>query len=99
MRRRGRRGRPRLERRLALDIGATYFKPAGVPMRELETVFLSLEEAEALRLVELEELEQEEAAKKMGISRKTLWRELHSAHKKITDALINGKAIEIKRKE
>ena len=99
MRGRRGRGRPRIARNLALDLGVTYFKPAGVPMRELETVTLSFEEAEALRLVELEGLEQEEAAEKMGVSRKTVWRDLHSAHEKIADALINGKAIEIRKRE
>lgn len=89
------RGRPKMARRVALDLGADYFKPVGVPMPELESVVLKVEELEALRLADLEGLEQEEAAKEMGVSRKTLWRELRSARKKIADALTNGKAIQI----
>jgi len=58
-------------------------------------VELNLDEMEALRLCELEELDQVEAAKEMQISQSTLQRLLSSAHKKITDALINGKAIKI----
>ncbi len=73
----------------------TYFKPAGVPLRFLEEVRLSIEEAEALRLKELEELEQAAGAAKMGISRSTFQRVLSSARKKVADALLNGKAIRI----
>jgi len=82
-------------RRVSLDLEADYFKPARIPMKELEVVSLTLEEAEAVRLSDLEDLEQEEAAKKMGVSRRTYWRELQSARKKIADALVNGKAIRI----
>ncbi len=92
--RRGR-GRPRRKRRVAIELGADYFKPAGVPMPELEAVVLTFEEVEALRLVDFEGLEQEAAAEKMGVSRKTLWRELRSARKKVADALVGGKAIQI----
>lgn len=89
------RGRPRMRRRVALELGADYFKPAGIPLRELEEVALTVAELEALRLVDLEDLDQEDAAKKMEISRKTLWRELQSARKKVVDALVKGKAIQI----
>ena len=41
-------------------------------------------------------LKQIQAAKKMKVSRTTFWRVLSSAGKKVTDALINGKAIRIK---
>jgi len=75
--------------------GTTYFKPAGIPLRFLEEVQLSIEEAEALRLKELEGMEQEQAAEKMNISRPTFQRILSSARKKMADALLNGKAIKI----
>jgi len=71
------------------------FIPADLPMTELETVNLKIEELEAMRLVDLEGLEQEDAANKMGVSRKTLWKDLKSARKTTTDALINGKIIEV----
>ncbi len=73
----------------------TYFKPAGIPLRALEEVRLSVEEAEAIRLKELEGLEQELGAEKMNISRSTFQRVLASARQKIADALLNGKAIRI----
>jgi len=66
-----------------------------VPMRYLEVIELTTEEAEALRLKNIKDLEQEEAAKKMNTSQSTFQRILSSAYKKITEALIEGKAIKI----
>jgi predicted DNA-binding protein (UPF0251 family) len=63
----------------------------------LEVVEMSLEEMEALRLKNLEGLEQTQAAKKMNTSQSTFARILASAHQKIADALINGKAIKIEK--
>ncbi|MCD6453550.1 MAG: DUF134 domain-containing protein [Dehalococcoidales bacterium] len=73
----------------------TYFKPVGIPYRTLEEVCLSVEEAEAVRLKDLEGLEQEECARKMSISRPTFHRVLGAARGRIADALLNGKAIRI----
>lgn len=87
--------RPRLCRRIKFNPNITYFKPQGVPMRNLEIVELTTEEVEALRLKNIKDLEQEEAAKKMNTSQSTFQRILSSAYKKITEALINGKAIKI----
>jgi uncharacterized protein len=87
--------RPRLCRRIGFNPNITYFKPQGVPMRELEMVELTAEEVEALRLRNTEDLEQEEAAKKMNTSQSTFQRILSSAYKKITEAIIEGKAIKI----
>jgi predicted DNA-binding protein (UPF0251 family) len=75
--------------------GFTYFKPAGIRLRELDESILSVDEYEAIRLKDLERLEQEDAAKKMNISQPTFHRLLLSARKKITDAIVNGKAIKI----
>ena len=87
--------RPFKCRRVAFVPGVTYFKPASIPLRSLEEVGISLEEAEALRLKEIEGLEQEQGAEKMNISRPTFQRVLTSARKKMADALLNGKAIRI----
>ncbi|WOX56370.1 MULTISPECIES: DUF134 domain-containing protein [unclassified Methanoculleus] len=90
--RRGR-GRPRV-RRMIGDPGA--FRCFG-PLcgRPDEVVIVLPEEVEALRLVDLQGLEQEEAALALGISRKTLWRDLHEARRKVADALVHGKTIRI----
>ncbi len=87
--------RPRLCRRIRFNPNVTYFKPQGVPLRFLEVVELTTEEAEALRLKNIKDLDQEEAAKKMNTSQSTFQRILSSAYKKITEALIEGKAIKI----
>jgi predicted DNA-binding protein (UPF0251 family) len=87
--------RPSKCRRVGFMPGVTYFKPAAVPLRALEEVILSVEEAEAVRLKDLEGLEQEQGAEKMNISRPTFQRVLASARHKIADALLNGKAIRI----
>jgi predicted DNA-binding protein (UPF0251 family) len=87
--------RPRLCRRIEFNPNITYFKPQGVPMRELEIIELTAEEVEALRLRNAEDLDQEAAAKKMNTSQSTFQRILSSAYKKITEALIEGKAIKI----
>ena len=88
-------GRPPLWRRVGFIPEATYFKPAGIPLRGLEEVCLSVEEAEAIRLKDLEGLEQEGCAQRMSISRTTFARVLNSARQKMADALLNGKAIRI----
>lgn len=87
--------RPQKCRRVESLPNITYFKPAGIPLRELDEVTISIEEAEALRLKELEGLEQEQGAEKMNISRPTFQRVLASARQKVADAILNGKAVRI----
>lgn len=87
--------RPVKCRRIEFLPDVTYFKPAGIPLRDLQEVNLTLEEMEAIRLHDLEGLEQEEGAQKMNISRPTFQRVLSSARKKIAEALVTGKAIRI----
>ena len=87
--------RPPKCRRVAYMPGVTYFKPAGIPLRVLDEICLSVEEAEAIRLKDLEDLGQEQSAEKMNISRPTFQRVLESARRKIADALLSGKAIRI----
>lgn len=72
-----------------------YFKPRGIPAFDLEEVVLSLDEYEAIRLADYEQLYQEEAAPRMNISRQTFGRIIEEAHKKIADVLMNGKALKI----
>jgi predicted DNA-binding protein (UPF0251 family) len=88
-------GRRQLWRKVSSIPQITYFKPAGLRMGELEETQLLVEEAEAIRLKDLEGMEQEECARMMSISRSTFSRLLDSARQKIADALSNGKAIRI----
>ncbi len=62
---------------------------------DLEEVVLNLDEFEAIRLADHEQLYQEEAASQMNISRQTFGRIIESAHKKIADVLVSGKALKI----
>ncbi len=87
--------RPVKWRRVAFLPETTYFKPAGIPLRVLEEVRLSVEEVEAIRLKDMEGLEQEQGAEKMNVSRPTFQRVLSSARQKIAEALLQGKAIRI----
>jgi len=70
----------------------TCYKPKGIPVSRLEEIVLTLDEYEAMRLADFERLYQEQAAGKMHISRQTFGRVIESAHYKIADALIHGKA-------
>jgi predicted DNA-binding protein (UPF0251 family) len=71
----------------------TFFQPIGVPLGSCEQVILSIEEVEAIRLKDLDGLDQEESAQRMHVSRATFQRVLDSARRKMAEALIQGKAI------
>jgi len=90
------RGRPKRKRCISFVPEITYFKPAGIPLRELQEEILTLDEVEALRLTDIEGLDQESAAKKMEVARITYLKIIHSAHKKVSKALIFGKSIQMK---
>lgn len=87
--------RPPKCRRVEFVPEVTYFKPAGVPLVELEEISLTVEELEAVRLKDLEGLEQESCAGRMHISRPTFHRILGAARRKIAQALVSGSAIRI----
>ena len=87
--------RPRNFRRIGCLPQSNYYKPRGIPLSTLQHVQLTFDEIEAIRLADLQGLYQNQAAEKMNISRQTLGRILESAHKKIADALVNGKALAI----
>lgn len=72
-----------------------YFKPCDEPLEGLEQNHLLLEEVEAIRLKDLEGLEQKECAERMEVSRPTFQRILLSAREKVADSLINGKMLHI----
>lgn len=71
----------------------TMFNPS--PDTGKEPVQLEHAELEVLRLVDLEDLSQEEAGEAMGISRGTIWRLLHRARRKVVLALVEGRPLEI----
>lgn len=72
---------------------ATAFQPE--PARPGDAVQLEFAELEAIRLVDLENLSQEEAGTAMGVSRGTIWRLLNGGRMKVTRALTEGRRLEI----
>ncbi len=87
--------RPKNCRRVGSMPQSDYFKPRGIPLSALEEVVLTVDEFEAVRLADLEGLYQEQAAEKMKVSRQTFGRIIESAHKKVAEALVQGKALKI----
>lgn len=85
--------RPLKCRRIFFRPSSTFFSPRGIKSRE-ENI-LTFPEAEAIRLMDLENLQQAEACKKMKISQPTLSRLLTSARKKLADSIINSKSIKL----
>ena len=87
--------RPIKSRKVNFDPKINYFKPRATPLSSLEEVNLTVDELEAIRLHDLGDCNQSKCAQKMKISSSTFQRILVSAHKKIAEALIKGKAIKI----
>lgn len=87
--------RPKKCKMVYAEPGVTYFKPRAIPLMDLKEIEITLEEFEAVRLSDMKNMKQIEVAKRMKVSQPTLHRLLNSAHAKIADALVNGKAIKI----
>jgi len=87
--------RPLHSRSVAEDLEERVFKPQAVPSSELETITLTLDGLEALRLTDLEGLYQEAAAERMGVSRATYARVLLRARQTVSEALVLGKRLSI----
>ena len=85
--------RPRKRRTVAIPARTTVYKPAGVPLDGLCRVSLLPEELEALRLMDLEDLTQEDAAQRMGVSRSTFQRIVAQARRQVALALSEGAAL------
>jgi predicted DNA-binding protein (UPF0251 family) len=89
--------RPRRRRHIQGNPRVFYFKPQGIPLKELQEITLTKEEFEALRLKNLKKLDQNQAAFEMKTSQSTFQRILNSAYHKISLAIIFGKAIKIEK--
>lgn len=87
--------RPCCPRHIAHRPPANYFKPAGIPLCELQEVELAADEMEALRLADVEDLYHTEAAKRMKVSRQTFDRIVRRAHAKVAEALVHGRALRV----
>ena len=87
--------RPLCPRRISHRPPARYFKPAGIPMRDLREIELAADEVEALRLADFEGLYREEAAQHMEVSRQTFDRIVRAARAKVAEALVTGQALRL----
>ena len=87
--------KPKKERVVEYPPQVVLFKPQGIPAFLLERIAVSVDEYEAIRLVDYGGMNQEQAAGELGVSRATAARILESAHRKIAEALTQGKAISI----
>jgi len=85
--------RPKKTRFVGVNPTVKIFKPAGIRTDELETVEMTLDEFEALRLVDFEQMDHLEASTLIGVSRPTLTRLIERARSKVADSVVNGKAL------
>lgn len=87
--------RPKKTRQIGCKPGDRCFRPVHVPRAKIRVTTVTLDELEALRLCDLEYLEQAAAAKRMKVHRSTVSRILTSARKKVAGALVNHHGIRI----
>lgn len=87
--------RPPIVREVSVSPEVEVFKPLGQRLSDLEEVELTLDELEALRLAHLQGFYQLAISRRMGVSRQTVGRILDSAHRKVTQALVEGAALRI----
>jgi predicted DNA-binding protein (UPF0251 family) len=89
--------RPRKRRRCRRFAGDRVFKPRSIPMSELAYVRLGLDELEAMRLCDLDGLDQAAAGMRMGVSRGTVQRLLQAGRATVLRALITSSALVIEQ--
>ncbi len=87
--------RPACPRKISHSPPSTYFKPAGIPIRDLSEIHLAADELEAMRLADCEDLYHAEAAKRMGVSRQTFDRIIKRGRQKVSQALTKGHALRV----
>ena len=91
--RRGRRGR--FPKPVTIPNPSKVEKLVPEPRTNASSILIEPAEVEALRLVDLEGLSQEEAGNEMGVSRGTVWRLLQSARRKVAQALTEGRPLAV----
>ena len=87
--------RPLCPRHVAHVPPSRYFKPAGIPLRDLTEEVLAADELEAVRLADVEGLYRADGAKRMKVSRQTFDRILKRGRGVIARALVGGQALRI----
>jgi uncharacterized protein len=87
--------RPKKYRCINCSTSTSCFKPKGIPVVQLEEVYLNLDEFEAIRLADYDGLYHDKAAEQINISRATFGRILEKARQKVANVIMNGKALQI----
>jgi len=85
--------RPKKKRHCDGTLCGKAFKPTGTPLTDLQQISILRDELEALKLCDYEGLNQNDAGKRMGVSRGTVQRTLASARRKVAEALTRGAAL------
>lgn len=88
-------GRPKTKRCNCLEPACICFKPYGSKDKKLSGISLGVDELTALKLHDVDGLDQEEASRKMKISQPTFARILAFAHQKLASAIVGGREINI----
>ncbi len=84
---------PYRKRRIHEPPNIKNFKPSGIPRKMLQTVTVTVDEYEAIRLADYHGLEHLQASEKMAISRPTFTRLIEKARHKIAEAIVDGKEL------
>lgn len=87
--------RPKKWRKVCCLPESNLFGPLMPHTLEREIIFMTVEEYETIRLIDFENLNQEECAERMSVARTTAQRIYNDAKQKIADALVNGKVLKI----
>lgn len=87
--------RPRKRRRVCSLPGSNAYGPLGVGFSKRDVIIMSIEEYETIRLIDFEELTQEQCSLQMKVARTTVQRIYSDARKKISDSLVNGKVLKL----
>lgn len=87
--------RPHRNRTILNRPEVVRFKPAGIPAAKLDEIVLGEDELEAIRLADFEGLYQEEAARRMNVSRPTFGRIIAQARRKMASMIVEGKSLRI----
>lgn len=76
-----------------LPKNSLIFKQTGIPTAEMDKIHLGMDELEAMRLCDYEGLSQEDAGRRMNVSRGTVQRLVARGRKSVIDAMINARAL------
>jgi len=85
--------RPRKRRFCRRYLADRVYKPQGIPMKEITTVELQLDQFEAMRLVDVEQMDQSQAGEAMGVSRGTIQRLLYDGRRQLIEAILQNAAV------